>query len=143
MGKKHIKHIKLKKKSKSKGKIKPQEPKDYNKEPILFSFERVQDSSRYGFSKLSKEHKSKLIESIFKRRNKTWNDLNKSGRHDLGFEKINIEALRLERPKFLTEDTTLLVFRYTGNNHAMVGYRIRNIFYILWFDHDYTLYKHS
>ncbi len=59
------------------------------------------------------------------------------------FEKIKIEEIRLERPRFLTEDTTLWVFRYTGSNHAMVGYRVRNIFYILWFDFDYTLYKHS
>ncbi len=139
MGKKHIKKLK----SQDKSKIKAPKPVNYDKELLLFSFERVQDNSKYGFSKLSKEQKIDLINSIFKRRDKSWNDLNKSSRHNLGFEKIKIEEIRLERPRFLTEDTTLWVFRYTGSNHAMVGYRVRNIFYILWFDFDYTLYKHS
>ncbi len=140
MGKKHIK---TRPQNKSHCKIKVCEPGDYNKEPLLFSFERVQDNSKYGFSKLPKDHKVALVESFFKRRDKSWNDLNKLNRHNLGFEKIGMDKIRLERPKCITEDTTLWAFRYTGNNHAMVGYRVRNIFYILWFDHNYTLYKHS
>lgn len=34
-----------------------------------------------------------------------------------------------------------LAFRYKGMS-SMIGYRQRNVFYVLWFDHDFTLYDH-
>src|SRR5699024_12555094 len=33
-----------------------------------------------------------------------------------------------------------LAFRYS-DKRPMVGYRQKNVFYVLWFDHDFTLYN--
>lgn len=46
-------------------------------------------------------------------------------------------------PEFITEDkANLLAFRFSGKK-PMVGYRIRNIFYVLWFDAAFELYDHG
>jgi hypothetical protein len=60
----------------------------------------------------------------------------------LGFEKIAKDSIKGSKPTFITEDLNeFLSFRFSGKK-PMVGYRIQNVFYVLWFDLDFTLYKH-
>jgi hypothetical protein len=123
-------------------KFKVEEPKDYNNKPILFSLEKVV-SGEYCFSSLKDIDKKQFAESIFKRRNMTWNDANSAGKHALGFEMIPRNAIKVSIPKFITEDQKkFIVFRFNGKK-PMIGYRKKNIFYVLWFDNDYSAYKHS
>lgn len=139
---------------KSKGKIKVgtaksagnrltvEETPDYNQMPPLFSLERIQEGG-YGFSNLDQADKAAFAESIFKRRLLTWNEIQRTDRHGLGYEKISITSVKAPIPRFLTEDQhNLLAFRFNGKK-PMIGYRIRNIFYVLWFDRDFTLYDHG
>ena len=80
--------------------------------------------------------------AVFLRKNLTWNEIKRAGRHGLGTEKISKDAIKEATPKFITEEIdTYLVFRYNGLK-PMVGYRQRDVFYILWFDSDFTLYDH-
>ncbi len=55
-----------------------------------------------------------------------------------------IPAYRIERPRplHLTEDVTLIAFRFSGKK-AMVGYRQEGTFHIVWFDCDFSLYAHE
>jgi hypothetical protein len=63
--------------------------------------------------------------------------------HGLGYEKIAVTSLLVTPPKFITEDqSNVLVFRFNGLK-PMVGYRVRNIFYVLWFDHNFSVYPHG
>lgn len=127
--------------SSSTSKFKVQEPLDYNKQPIIFSLEKI-ISGNYCFSALIVEDKKQFAEAIFKRKNMTWDDIFKAQRHGLGNEKISVSSIKQEKPKFITEDIKdYLAFRFNGTK-AMVGFRQKNIFYVLWFDHNYTLYKH-
>ena len=136
---------------KSKRKIKAQpnngnrfiveQPEDYNKMIPLFSLERLQNGS-YCFSKLEKDDKAAFADAIFKRKNITWTDIQNMDRHALGYEKIAINSINAPIPKFITEDeTNLIAFRFSGKK-PMVGYRSKNIFYVLWFDHDFSVYNH-
>ena len=119
-----------------------EEPEDYNKMVPLFSLERLQ-SGRYCLSKLEKDDKAAYADSIFKRRSVTWNDIQRMDRYGLGHEKIEITSLKVAIPKFITEDEhNLLAFRYSGKK-PIIGYRIKNIFYVLWFDHDFSVYDHG
>lgn len=115
---------------------------DYEKKPILFSLERVVDC-KYCLSKLDKNDKAAFASSIFKRKNLSWSDLKSIDRHGLGFEKIPKERIKgSSLPRFITEDVDILIsFRYSGKK-AMVGYRKNDIFFVLWFDHDFSLYPH-
>lgn len=127
----------------SKGRrISPPQSPNYDHQPPVFSLERVQ-SGGYCFSALKNECKAQFAESIFKRRSITWAQIKSQPRHGLGFEKIPVSKIKQPIPQFITEDQKdLIVFRYNGMR-SMVGYRVRNIFYVLWFDHNFTLYDHG
>lgn len=129
----------------SSGKLKtsPEAPKDYDSMPALFSLEKVQPGA-YCFSKLDKVHKVSFAESLFKRKNMTWKEIKNLSRHGLGTEKIPGSAIKgVKPPGFLCdEDLDYLVFRYKGKN-PMIGIREGRVFYILWFDHSFTLYDHG
>jgi hypothetical protein len=45
-------------------------------------------------------------------------------------------------PAHVTEDVTLLSFRFHGKA-PMVGYRVGRIFHIVWLDHDFAVYSHG
>lgn len=118
------------------------EPVDYNKKPLVFSLERVQDGD-YCFSKLDQADKAQFAEAIFKRRALTWNQINQADRHGLGHEKIPKAQIKAAIPKFITEDKdSFMVFRFSGLK-PMVGYRVNDVFYVLWFDHNFSLYPHG
>ncbi|UAA38792.1 hypothetical protein KIH87_19395 [Paraneptunicella aestuarii] len=94
------------------------------------------------FSSLDQEHKAMFSEAIFRRKSLTWNDIKSSDRHGLGTEKIPKTSINAPIPRFKTEDIeNFLVFRYHGKD-PMVGYRQKDIFFVLWFDHNFTLYDH-
>ena len=72
----------------------------------------------------------------------SWKELKQNSRHGLGFEKINKNSINAPLPQFMSEDVDhFLAFRYSGKK-AMLGYRQKEVFFVLWFDHDFTLYKH-
>jgi hypothetical protein len=113
----------------------------YDSHPPLFSLEKLQ-SGKYCLSSLDQEHKAMFSEAIFRRKSISWNEIKRSDRHGLGTEKIPKMSIKAAIPRFITEDMDdFLVFRYKGLN-PMVGYRQRDIFFVLWFDHDFTLYDH-
>ncbi|MAC47019.1 MAG: hypothetical protein CMI12_09210 [Oceanospirillum sp.] len=114
---------------------------NYDNSPPVFSLERVQQGN-YCFSSLDQTHKAQFAEAIFRRRGITWREIKSVDRHSLGFEKIARSGIKAPIPAFITEDEeSFLAFRYNGMS-PMVGYRVRDVFYVLWFDHNFTLYKH-
>lgn len=133
---------KIKKVSPTQGsRVTIEEPPNYDKKPPVFSLEKLQ-TGNYCLSCLDREHKAMFAEAIFRRRNLSWEEIKKADRHGLGTEKIPKTAIKAPLPKFITEEVTdFLVFRYNGKC-PMVGYRQRDIFFVLWFDHDFTLYNH-
>jgi len=117
------------------------EPIDYDNQPPLFSLERLMQG-HYCFSNLEPKDKAAFAESIFKRRNIPWKEIKFLPRHGLGIEKISKSSIKTALPKNITEDFNyFLAFRFSGKK-PMVGYRVHEIFYVLWFDHDFTLYEH-
>ena len=132
----------LKQPKKKKGdRISITEVPDYNTRPPVFSLQRIQ-KTKYCLSSLDKDDKSAFADSIYKRRIITWKEINNLGRHGLGFEKILRNSIKSPIPKFITDDVDhFLAFRFNGRK-AMVGYRQKDLFYVLWFDHDFTLYQH-
>lgn len=122
--------------------VKAKEPSDPNKKTPLFSFERVQNGA-YCFSVLDRNHKADVAEAIFRRKGLTWNDLIRADRHGLGLEKIPRASIGAPIPPFVTDDVkNFIVLRYSGLA-PMVGHRIGRTFYILWFDHNFSLYDHG
>jgi len=114
---------------------------NYDTKPPVFSLERVQ-SGNYCFSILTKEDKVQFAEAIFKRRSLTWSEIKNTGRHALGSEKISKSAIKTSLPPFIKDDVEdFIAFRFSGKK-PMVGYKVKDVFYVLWFDHNFTLYAH-
>lgn len=121
--------------------VKAKEPLNYDNLPPIFSLEKLQ-SGKYCLSSLDQEHKAMFSEAIFRRKSLSWSEIKRQDRHGLGTEKISKSCIKAPIPRFITEDLNdFLVFRYKGLN-PMVGYRQREIFFVLWFDHDFSLYDH-
>ncbi len=110
-------------------------------EKPLFSFEFLNHDARYGLSKCSSDEKSRFIEKIVQLSQLTWAEIQSSGRHQVGFEKIPAKQIRAKLHPEADARRDYLSFRCIGKA-PMVGYRVGRVFYILWIDRDFTLYKH-
>ena len=73
----------------------------------------------------------------------SWNEIQLSGRHAQGSEKISREAIKPSIPSIVTEEVTLLAFRYAGKL-PFVGFRNGATLHIIWIEPSFnTLYQHS
>ncbi len=72
----------------------------------------------------------------------TWNEIICAQRHGMGFETISRDEIRRPMPAHITDDTTIIAFRFSGMK-PMVGYRSQSMFHIVWFDRAFTLYDHG
>lgn len=118
-----------------------EDTKDYENSNIVFSLQRVVNG-KHCFSKLDKNHKAFVAEAMFRRKDFTWKSIQQEERHGLGCEKIARSSIDVAIPKEIPDDTEyFLAFRYKAK-HPMVGVRRQNVFYVLWFDHDFKVYPH-
>jgi hypothetical protein len=119
----------------------PEAPQDYDQKPPLFSLERVQEGE-HGYSALTTAEKAAFADSIYKRSGLKWIDLRRCDRHKLGTELIPRGQITAPIPAFITEDQdSFMVMRFSGKK-PIIGFRERNIFYIIWFDRNFKVYPH-
>lgn len=127
---------------KATGRLNSTKTPNHDERPAVFSLEKL-DGGDFCFSKLSKECRQMFADAIFRRKNMTWKDIKLAPRHGLGTEKISSCAIKAPPPRFVKGDVSdYLAFRYNGKK-AMVGVREKDVFYVLWFDPTFTLYKHG
>lgn len=141
MGKKHLSYPI----SSEKGKIiKTPVPKagiNWNKEYPIFSFHFI--DSKHCITKCDKAEKSSFVIKLKKISQLTWEELIKAPKHGLGCEPISISSIKVPIPKIITPDTKqVYAFRYYGKK-AMIGHRIENKYYIIWFDSNFSVYTHG
>lgn len=96
----------------------------------------------YCLTKCETNDQAAFARKIHKLSKLTWAKIQSEDRHSLGYERIPRHCLKVNIPKFLKEDANLIAFRFHGKK-AMVGYRDRAVFYVIWLDRDFTLYDHS
>jgi len=93
-------------------------------------------------SSCSEEEKVSFVDKMHKLSQLTWAQIKSTHRHGLGCEKIEKSSIKAPIPSVVTDEVTLLAFRFCGLA-PMVGYRDRDVFHILWFDREFTLYPHG
>ena len=97
----------------------------------------------HDLDKCKDEEKKCLIEKLVKLSSMNWQDIQLAPKHDLGSEKIHVDAIKKTIPDIVTEDVThLLAMRFDGTK-PFVGHRNKFIFHIFYIDRDYSVYKHS
>ena len=112
-------------------------PVSYMDEPPAFSLKYIQQA--YCISKCGKEDQIAFLKAMFKRKATSWSHLSSCDRHGLGYEKIH--RLNVQIPK-VAEGKAIIAFRFSGKK-PMVGFRERDIFYVLWIDRDFSVYDHG
>jgi len=96
----------------------------------------------YHIDKCDVNEKVSFLSTIVKLSTITWQDIEFSGRHGAGSEKIPRNAINIELPKEISDDVPFfLALRFCGMK-PFVGYRNRFIFHVLYIDRDLSLYKH-
>jgi hypothetical protein len=112
---------------------------DYSREKPTFCLRFVDPS--YCITACEDCDKAGFADKIRRMSQMTWNDLIQAPRHGMGLETIPEYKIKKRRPPHVTEDVTLIAFRFSGMK-TMVGYRQDGTFHIVWFDRDFTLYEH-
>lgn len=107
-------------------------------EPPKFSLRYLQDS--HSIVRCTREERSDFVDAMYKRRAIPWSQLETMPHGGLGCEVIR-HGLRVTLPSS-AEGKSILSFRFSGKK-AMVGFCERDVFYILWFDRDFSVYRHE
>lgn len=113
---------------------------DYNREKPLFSLQFI--DSQYCITHCDKDEKASFADMLRAMSQMTWNELRNAPKHGLGCEKINHSSIRRSLPAGITEDVIFLAFRFHAKK-PMVGFRLKNVFHIVWLDRNFTLYNHN
>jgi hypothetical protein len=105
-----------------------------------FSFKYL--DKKYCISNCTKDEKAAFVDKMKRLTERTWAELKLLPRHGLGREIIKRSAIRRPIPGDVTEDTSIIAFRFQDKK-PMVGFQLNATFYIIWFDRDFTLYDHG
>lgn len=117
------------------------EPKiDFDRQKPIFCLRYI--DPEYCISKCDKDDKAAFADKLLQMSQMTWVEIRMAHRHGAGAEKIARDSIHRPIPESVPEDAPLLAFRFSGKK-PMVGYRMQNLFHILWFDRDFTLYDHD
>lgn len=108
----------------------------------LFSLHYLSTHPHYSLAACSRKEKAAFADTLGKLSQLSWAEINQAPRHGSGYEKIARSAIKEPIPSHVTEDVTIIAFRFCGKA-PMVGYRKLEVFHILWLDRLFTLYDHS
>lgn len=108
--------------------------------PPIFSLRDLEKD--YCVLKCQQQDKAAFADTLRKISSLTWAQLKSCSRHSFGYEKISRSSIRVAVPERLSDDVNFIAFRFSGMK-AMIGYREREIFHILWLDRDYSVYHHG
>ena len=88
---------------------------------------------------------SDFVERLKKLSSLTWNQINIADRHGFGTEKMPVEQIKPQLPKFVTPEIThLVVFRANGDNRPFLGLRNGIIFHIIFLEEQFgDVYDHN
>ena len=104
-----------------------------------FSFRYIHKD--FNVDKCETDDKVYFLQRIVKLCSLTWQDIKSADRHGFGTEKIDKNIIKQQLPKEVTEDIPLLALRFRDKK-PFVGFWNKYVFYVLFIDSKFTLYKH-
>ncbi len=102
----------------------------------------MQNNSGWSINCCQPDDRAQLAAKLFQLSQASWMQIRQAPRHGMGSEKITRGQIKAPFPNAVTEDVTLLAFRYAGMK-PMVGYKDGRTFHVLWLDWNFTLYDHA
>lgn len=94
----------------------------------------------YCLSDCSKEEQAAFAQRLHELSQLPWKEIFRCDKHKQGCEDLTDAKFSIGKPDLL-EGKKIIAFRFKGKA-PMVGYREREIFYVIWLDRNFTLYNH-
>jgi hypothetical protein len=114
-----------------------------DEQPPAFSFEKMQDGSGNSFNCCEDADRLALAKRLFMLSRMPWKQIRQAPASGLGSEQIPRYRIKRAIPPNVTDDVDpFLALHFTGKKR-FVGYRVGQIFHILWVDHTFEVYNHG
>jgi hypothetical protein len=110
--------------------------------PPIFS---LKIDKNYCITNCTQEEKAQFALTLHQLSQLSWRQIRQADKHGVGYEKIARSSIKCGIPDNVTEDVSIIAFRFYGKA-PMVGYRDainRRIFHIIWLDRSFCLYNHG
>ena len=111
--------------------------------PPAFSFEKMQDGSGNSFNCCEEADRLSLAQRMFMLSRMPWKEIRQAPSKGLGSEQIPRYRINLPIPGSVTEDVASFSSLHYSGKKRFVGYRIGQVFYILWVDFNFSVYSHG
>ncbi len=121
----------------------PVAPQRGNDSHPLFCFRYLRNG--FGIEDLPKFLQAKLALSLGVIAQCSWQVCTLAPRHSqIGTELLGVERVKHAKVPEFDEISKYTVFRYTGDNHPMVGVRAGDVFHVLWIEQKFgDVYDHG
>ena len=110
--------------------------------PPAFSFEKMQDGSGNSFNCCEDDDRLSLAKRLFMLSRESWRTIRGASSKGLGSEEIPRHQIKRPVPQSVTEDVDYFHSLHYVGQKRFIGYKVGQIFYILWVDHNYQVYDH-
>lgn len=111
--------------------------------PPAFSFEKMPDNSGHSFNCCENEDRLHLARRMFMLSRMSWRDIRLAPRKGLGAEKIYRNSIKKPIPNSITEDVDFFYSLHYIGKKRFLGYKVGQIFQIVWVDHNFSVYDHG
>ncbi|WP_199858241.1 hypothetical protein [Limnothrix sp. PR1529] len=114
---------------------------NYDQTHPIFCLRHLQ--AEFDLDACDRREQADFAKALWKHSQMTWRDIWAADRHGLGAEKIARESIRAPIPNHITEDVDFFIALRFSGKVPMVGYRIRDVFHVIWLDPKFDLYEHG
>lgn len=111
--------------------------------PPAFSFEKMADGSGNSFNCCQDDDRLYLAARMFMLSRMPWRDIRQAPSKGLGAEKIPRQQIKRPVPNSVTPDVDSFYSLHYVSKKRFIGYRVGQIFHILWIDHNFSVYDHE
>ena len=111
--------------------------------PPAFSFEKMQDGSGNSFNCCEDDDRLALARRLFMLSRMPWKEIRQAPASGLGSEQIPRYRIHRAVPNSVTDDVDSFTALHFVGRKRFLGYRIGQVFHILWVDHNFETYDHG
>jgi hypothetical protein len=112
-------------------------------QPPAFSFEKMQDKSGNSFNCCEDDDRLALARRIFMLSRLAWKEIRQAPASGFGSEQIPRYRIKRPIPPSVTDDVDSFSALHFSGKKRFLGYRVGQVFHILWVDHDFKTYNHG
>lgn len=108
----------------------------------LFSFKYLQNVS-FTDNRVPARFFQDFLKRLCKYSELGWKEIDTAPKHTFGWESMDRSKMKHQLPSEVTPDVNLIVLRSSGDNRALVGFRMWKIFHVIFIEANFNdIYEH-